>query len=220
MKTIQNQFLFLLISVLTLSSCGSVKTSAGGKKVDQNLVGIWQGSENDKQTAGMKKEWIMNRSADGTFTLQFKTIYDGSTDEFTEKGRWWTKGNKFYEYHDNSGKTDTYTYLVLNENQVQFEMLDTEVDFENKNYTFIDTRVSEINSDKTTNDGLSFENAIKVNSIAEEYDYVRRNCSKCKFLGQSLVEKKGKPYDVLMLKKENGEEVSYYFDISSFYGKR
>ncbi|NQY07555.1 MAG: hypothetical protein HRT68_15505 [Flavobacteriaceae bacterium] len=68
-------------------------------------------------------------------------------------------------------------------------------------------------------DGSSFEKAIIANSISSEYEYVRKVCSDCQLLGQSLVFEKKKPYDILKLKKPNGEEVSYYFDISKFYGK-
>lgn len=68
-------------------------------------------------------------------------------------------------------------------------------------------------------DGSSFEKAIVVKSVGEEYEYAGKVCSDCQILQQSLVFKKKKPYDVLDFKKPNGEEVSYYFDISSFYGK-
>ena len=68
-------------------------------------------------------------------------------------------------------------------------------------------------------DGSSFEKAIIVNSIPEEYQYVKTACPNCKFVMQSLMMHKGKPYDVLEYNKPNGETVSYYFDISKFYGK-
>jgi len=75
------------------------------------------------------------------------------------------------------------------------------------------------NIETTIRDGSSFENAIIVKSIAEEYEYVKKVCSDCQLLGQALVFEKKKPYDILDLKKSNGEKVSYYFDISKFYGK-
>ena len=68
-------------------------------------------------------------------------------------------------------------------------------------------------------DGSSFEKAIIVNSIAEEYEYTKKVCPNCKFLGQSLVFHEKKPYDILKYKKPNGKTVSYHFDISSFFGK-
>ena len=75
------------------------------------------------------------------------------------------------------------------------------------------------NIDTTIRDGSSFEKAIVVKSIAEEYEYVKKVCINCQFLSQSLTFDKKKPYDILELKKSNGENVSYYFDISSFFGK-
>lgn len=68
-------------------------------------------------------------------------------------------------------------------------------------------------------DGSSFDKAILAKSISAEYEYVRKVCSDCQFLGQSLVFENDKPYDILKFKKANGEEVSYYFDISKFFGK-
>lgn len=74
-------------------------------------------------------------------------------------------------------------------------------------------------SSSTTKDGSSVENAIAVKSISEEYAYVKKACKGCQLLGQALIFEKKKPYDILKLKKPDGTEVSYYFDISSFYGK-
>ena len=68
-------------------------------------------------------------------------------------------------------------------------------------------------------DGSSFETAIVVKSVSAEYEYVKKVCPDCKFLGQSLINNEKKPYDVLRFVRPNGKEVSYYFDISSFYGK-
>lgn len=68
-------------------------------------------------------------------------------------------------------------------------------------------------------DGSSYEKAIIVKSIPAEYQYVKKVCPGCQFQGQSLVFHKNKPYDILKYKKPNGEMVSYYFDISKFYGK-
>lgn len=67
--------------------------------------------------------------------------------------------------------------------------------------------------------GKSYATAIKVNSIDEEYAYARENCSGCKFTSQSLPFQGKKPYDILNYITPEGNEVAYYFDISSFYGK-
>jgi len=66
-------------------------------------------------------------------------------------------------------------------------------------------------------DGSSIEQAIMVNSISEEYDYVRKVCDSCEFVSQHLLFEKKKPYDMLEFKKPNGEKIEYYFDISKFF---
>jgi hypothetical protein len=68
-------------------------------------------------------------------------------------------------------------------------------------------------------DGLSYETAVKVNSVAEEYRFIKKNCADCEPERQSLTEHDGKPFDVLTVKKPDGSKISYYFDIKSFYGK-
>jgi len=69
-------------------------------------------------------------------------------------------------------------------------------------------------------DGSSYEKAIKVKNIEQEYEYLKKICTNCKLLEQRLTEYNNKPYDVIKLKKINGEIVEYYFDISKFYGKK
>jgi hypothetical protein len=71
----------------------------------------------------------------------------------------------------------------------------------------------------TENDGRSFQSAIVVDGISEEYAYVRSVCQDCEFVGQSLVFEKKKPYDVLKFNTPEGETKLFYFDISKFFGK-
>ena len=71
---------------------------------------------------------------------------------------------------------------------------------------------------KIINDGSSFEKAIKVGSVEQEYKIVSEKCNDCKLKSQSLNFTKGKPFDILTFIKPNGEEIKYYFDISKFYG--
>lgn len=68
-------------------------------------------------------------------------------------------------------------------------------------------------------DGLSMENAIKVNNVSEEYQLIKKLCEGCKMEKQALVSNGNKNYDRLDLVKPNGEKVSYYFNIDSFFGK-
>ena len=67
--------------------------------------------------------------------------------------------------------------------------------------------------------GSSKETAIRVASVAREYEYLKK-------LGfhvsrQSLViGERGRAYDVIAAKNaETGEEREFWFDISSFYGR-
>ena len=197
----------------------TTKTLTNGKQIDKRLVGIWQGSEKDQQVLGIEKKWEMDRKINGTFSIIFTTIQDGETVKFIEKGNWWVVGNTFFEYHKNSRKTDTYKFTILNEEQVKFEMIYTDFDFAEPNYSFIDTKISNSNSKKVKRDGLTLETAIKVRSVSEEYAYVRENCQNCQMLSQSLVEYNGKYFDEITLKNSDGKEVSYFFDINSFFGK-
>lgn len=68
-------------------------------------------------------------------------------------------------------------------------------------------------------DGSSFEKAIIAKSIDAEYAWLRKNCTDCKFLGQSLRQNKGKHYDVLTVQLSDGSKKDYYFDINRFFGK-
>lgn len=194
---------------------------ANGKQIDERLVGTWEGSEKDEQMDGMSKKWTMVRNADGTFELDFTAFLDGEDVSTNETGTWWIENGKFHEYHEYSRLTDIYEYEVLSKKKVKFKSSVLEMDMNTDSYEFIDHKVKDKKSDekKSKKDGLSIESAIKVKNIAEEYEFVRQNCMDCEMVSQALIEHKNKPFDVLTLKKANGEEISYYFDISSFYGK-
>lgn len=210
--------LLLLITVISLMSCTSQMVSVSdGKQIDRRLVGLWTGSEKDQQIEGVTKSWEMDRRIDGTFELDFQYTMNGDTQFSTETGNWWVEDGKFYEKHNESGNTDVYSYTVLNKNQVKFSSEDISTEMNTDSYEFIDTRKASTKNSNT--DGSSIANAIKVKSVPEEYEYVKKNCSGCKMVSQSLIQEKGKPYDLLQLVKPDGTEVNYYFDISSFFGK-
>lgn len=71
----------------------------------------------------------------------------------------------------------------------------------------------------SSGDGTSIQNAVVVSSINEEYEYVREVCPDCQLLGQSLLFENKKPYDLLEFKRPDGQKLSFYFDISKFFGK-
>ncbi|WP_146185067.1 hypothetical protein [Flavobacterium pallidum] len=67
-------------------------------------------------------------------------------------------------------------------------------------------------------DGSSYENAVVVKSVGEEYAFVKSKCTGCRVTSQALSNKDGKYYDVLYVSTADGKEVKYFFDINSFYG--
>jgi len=71
----------------------------------------------------------------------------------------------------------------------------------------------------TRRDGSSAMKAIIVNSIGEEYEWMRQHCRGFQPIQQALQEIDGKPYDVHTLTNDRGEEREVYFDISRFFGK-
>ena len=73
---------------------------------------------------------------------------------------------------------------------------------------------------QSVNDGSSFEKAIKVSSVEQEYKIVQEKCLNCQFKSQGLsFNEKDKPFDILTFTKPSGEEIKFYFDISKFYGR-
>lgn len=139
-KNLKSGIFLLLLAFLAMSCTNQVKTLENGKKIDNRLVGVWSGSEKDQQIEGVEKKWEMTRNADGTFILDFVFTQNGRTQETQETGNWWIEGNKFYEFHEESGKTDVYTYSVLNENQVKFKSQSISISMSNDSYEFVDTR--------------------------------------------------------------------------------
>jgi len=74
-------------------------------------------------------------------------------------------------------------------------------------------------------DGFSFKEAIKISDcsntegVKQEYVEVRKRFGKYRLIRQSLLDKSGRMYDVLELKLEDGREITFYFDITDFFGK-
>jgi hypothetical protein len=68
-------------------------------------------------------------------------------------------------------------------------------------------------------DGTSAEKAIVVNSVPEEYDWLKEKFPGSKMKSQSLLFIKKVPYDRLTFVTADGDTKDAYFDISSFFGK-
>lgn len=207
--------------LLAIPSSAQLTQISNGKQIDKRLVGTWEGSEKDEQMQGLAKKWTMIRNADGTFELDFTAKLDGEDVSSNETGTWWIEDGKFHEYHDYSGMTDIYDYEVLSKNKVKFKSSVMVMEMNTESYEFIDNKVKDKKpkKNKSKNDGLSVETAVKAKSIADEYEFARENCLNCKIIEQALITHKNKPYDILTMEKPDGEKINYYFDISSFYGK-
>ncbi|WP_343687885.1 hypothetical protein [Chryseobacterium gleum] len=139
-----------IITATLLSVFGAIYAQKGHAKpqanqIDNKLVGLWKGSEKDQQIAGMEKRWVMERKADGTFMLIFTTIQDCEVDQFIERGQWWIEKGEFHELHFNSGKTDIYTYKVLDPSHVKFDSKEQALDIAADTYSFVDTKIDEDN---------------------------------------------------------------------------
>jgi hypothetical protein len=68
-------------------------------------------------------------------------------------------------------------------------------------------------------DGLSIEKAIVIKSIPDEYAWVKQQYPGSVVERQALLHKNKIPYDRLDVRLADGQKISIYFDISSFFGK-
>ena len=159
-------FVFLFIFCANSFMNAQLKSISNGKQIDEKLVGIWVGSETDKQIEGVSKSWEMTRNADGTFILDFEFTQNGNTQKTQETGNWWVENGKFYEYHFESDLTDIYEYKPMGSKRVKFRAAKMNVDMNAPIYEFIDTR-KETTSRK--NDDSSSRNTNKVQSNSDKY---------------------------------------------------
>lgn len=68
-------------------------------------------------------------------------------------------------------------------------------------------------------DGSSAKLAVIVNSVAEEYSFIKRKHPGFRPEIQYLCQLEGKAYDVIDISNAAGEKRTLYFDVSGFYGK-
>lgn len=133
----------ITIAFFAISGLSMAQNKENKGKNDKVLVGSWSGSEKDQQTAGLQKNWIQQRYEDGTFVLLYTIVQNCQVQSFVEKGQWWVDKGEFNELHFSSGKTDVYSYKVLDRNHVKFKARKLSIDHEVPDYEFIDTRVGE-----------------------------------------------------------------------------
>ena len=143
-KTLSLGVLSLLF--ITVMSCGDkrffTKTN-DDKLIDKRLVGVWKGAESGNIIEGMSSEWVMTRHLNGSFSLDYKATLDDELFEGTEIGTWWIENGLFHEFHEDSGKTDTYHYEILNKTQIKFKAEKIAIAVVNEHYEFIDTKISD-----------------------------------------------------------------------------
>lgn len=137
---IKLSYLFMLLFLVACSP-KSNNTSNVHQSIDPKLVGVWYGNEKDQQSTGVEKKWVMNRKEDGTYTIKFEFLENGTRDDLEEYGIWWVKGNKFYEKSSQSKKPDIYTYEAIGDDQIKFKSLSLTSPLDAPFYEFIDTRV-------------------------------------------------------------------------------
>lgn len=97
---------------------------------DKKLVGIWKGFEIEKQIEGVEKHWIVQRYANGNYTIMFTTKQNCEIQTFTEKGKWWTEGNLFYEKHEDADEPEIYEYSIKENLVVHFKSKTTPYEFD------------------------------------------------------------------------------------------
>ncbi len=74
-----------------------------------------------------------------------------------------------------------------------------------------------MDDDALKHDGLSYENAVVVNSVEAEYDWLEIHYPGFELIEQGVHLHEGKPYDVVAIFPMDEGEVSIHFDISAFY---
>jgi hypothetical protein len=73
--------------------------------------------------------------------------------------------------------------------------------------------------------GSSYETAVVIDKsnetegIKAEYDWIKEHYPGSQVLEQSLNYYKDKPYDIIQITDQKGENKRIYFDISKFFGK-
>ena len=90
-------------------------------EVDKRFVGVWKGTDHGKFFKGETNSWVVNRKADGTFMISFKTIHSDEMVTYTEeKGVWGVKGDEYFEFRESDEKKDQYSFLFLSNESVHF----------------------------------------------------------------------------------------------------
>jgi hypothetical protein len=106
------------------------------------LAGRWYGSSSLRE--GGKREWLMERRIDGTFTVKFRvTDATGKPGDQVEAGYWGFSGGILYtitreilrgdRFHEvdtrNATFNDAYTFTEMTYNRLRYRSIDTEAEY-------------------------------------------------------------------------------------------
>ena len=130
------------------------------------------------------------------------------------------KDDTLYTYHNYLFK-ENIDYIKLK--KAVLDILNKNVEPTNKLSPYSEW-IAKLSAEKNNlanlnNDGSSYEKAVIVKNITEEYEWIRKYYPGNSFLQQSLNFYNDKPYDILRIETIDGETKDVYFDISKFFGK-
>jgi len=123
MKTVK---ILISLSILIIITSAFILKPENDKK----LVGIWKGFEKEKQLEGIEKHWIVQRFSNGKYVIMFTSKQGCEIETFTEKGKWWTKGDTFYEQQDGNETVESYNYSIKENLVIHFKSLTNSYEFD------------------------------------------------------------------------------------------
>lgn len=116
---------FWLLLAMNLFGCEAIIAANQRPYVDVKLIGVWKGEYTEQD--GTIKRWVQTRNADGTYAIEFSfTELEGTTQSFTESGRWWVKEGLFHEIAlPDMGQPDKYQYSFKEKGCVSFVLVES-----------------------------------------------------------------------------------------------
>lgn len=187
-------------------------------KWNGDKVHVWERYENDDEQ--LFPWWHKSHVSDDDAQVYKKVISILDTIQLKENGK---EVYHLYKIEDDSlYKYGHYSYSkgydYKEYEQAVLQVLNDEVQ-PVKNVGSFSAYEDELRTAKYGSLGTTYSTAIAVESVADEYKWLRKHYPGYTFLQQTLLEKDGKWYDRLDIKTANGDDRSIFFDISSFFGK-
>ncbi|HUH24984.1 MAG TPA: hypothetical protein VLY87_00010 [Flavobacterium sp.] len=92
------------------------------KSTDKRFVGTWKGTDEGRLNEFEVNHWIMSRSLDGKFFVEFTTIYlDGTFEKTTEKGIWYIENGLYYELLDSEKIPVCYIFRIISNDSIHYQ---------------------------------------------------------------------------------------------------